>query len=75
MLALYTVIMVNDWIDNITLIIRVWAEGEHNGDRLWRGSIQRIPENDRLYFQSLDDCIQKVTEILDDLNNDIERLK
>lgn len=73
MLAQYTEHMVNYWIDDITLIIRVWAEGEHNGDRSWRGSIQRIPDNDHNYFQSLDDCLSAVTEILDDLSNDIER--
>ena len=75
MLVLYTVNMVNDWIDDITLIIRIWAEGEHSGDRSWRGSIQRIPDNDLLYFQSLDGCIRKVTEILNDLNKGIERLE
>jgi len=72
MLVLYTLDMVNYWIDDFTLIIRVWAEGESGGDRSWRGSIQRIPDDDRVYFQSLDGCIQKVTEILNDLNQDME---
>ena len=64
MLDLYTENMTSFQIDNITLIIRLWVEETHSGDHFWRGSIQSIPNNDRVYFQTLEACLREIANIL-----------
>ncbi len=42
--------------DHYSFIVRIWREGEdHPGDRAaWRGSIDDVSSNKRLYFNDLD---------------------
>jgi len=64
MLWVYALIMTEFRLDNTTLIIRLWTEKKTRGGELWRGSIQRIPNGDLVYFQTLSGCLEKLTSLL-----------
>jgi len=55
-----------------TLVVRLWREKsglENMEHSVWRGSITLVPENELIYFQSIDDLFKKVAEYIDELED------
>ena len=57
-----------------TLVVRLWREKsglESMEHSIWRGSITFVPENELIYFQSIDDLYKNVAEYIDELEEDM----
>lgn len=51
---------------DFSLVVRLWEVKTHTGEITWRGSIDRVPNGDPIYFQTLEALFEKVKVILSD---------
>ena len=49
-------------IKSHSFIVRIWNEAEEDGKPAWRGSIEKVGNNEKLYFSRLDNMARFIQE-------------